>query len=73
MVQAYNCIAHIEVGYQPRAFDCEHPYFNTPNRKDCYQQLGPSVKTWYNNTNILRPVKAYALDRDKWKLLHQKC
>ena len=50
MVQAYNCIAHIEVGYQPRAFDCEHPYFNVPNRKDCYQQPGPSVKQWYGNT-----------------------
>ena len=50
--------------------ECEKK--NTPNRNDCYAQLGPSVKNdWCNNTLTLRPVKAYALDRDKWKQLHK--
>ena len=72
MVQAHNRIQQLEAGYHPKIFDCDHQYFKTPNRSDCYAQLGPSVKhNWCNNTATLRPVKAYALDRDKWKLLHK--
>ena len=49
MVQAHNRITQLETGYRPQMFDCEHPYFKTPNRTDCYAQLGPSVKRdWCN-------------------------